>query len=819
MPRDMRRRGSTEETLRLLFQDLRYGARRLLKNPGFTLIAILTLALGVGANAAIFTVVNSVLLRPLPYKDADRLVILKDSWLPKFPEFAAAPANFLDWKKENTVFERLVAFRFTSMNLTGKGDPERLTGFAVSEGFLAMLGVTPQYGRDFSAEENLVGKNNVIILNHGFWRQRYGGDPSIVNQTISLDGQSYVVVGVLPATFSFPGRDASYWTPLAFTPQQAQNRGGHNLGRVVGQLKPGVSVTQANAEMVAIAGRLAAQYPANSGWSVNVTPLLDFTVRSVKPALYVLLAAVAFVLLIACVNVANLLLSRVAGRAKEIAIRSSLGASRGRIVRQLLTESLFLALLGGVAGLALAKWGLDLLLLLAPENLPRMSQVSLDGRVLGFTFLLTLLTGLVFGLVPALQASNPNLNEAMKDGGRGATEGKRGRLIRNSLVVVEVASALVLLIGAGLMIKSFWRLQHTNPGFNAQNVMTARVALPQRKYPESKQQEAFFTQLLEKLEATPGVQSVGASTLIPLDGDDYIAGFEIQDRPSPAPGQGQSTIFTAISDGYFKAMGIPLIRGRLFDKRDSSNSPHVALINETMAKKIFPNEEPIGKRITFGNRDDASAWYEIVGVVGDVRHYSLDQPAPLQTYEPYTQQTFSYMSLAVRTTGDPAALGPAIRNQVHALDAEQPVANMKTLDALAAISSAQAQFSMTLLSVFASVALLLATIGVYGVLSYAVTQRSHEIGVRMALGAGRGDVLKMIAAQGMSLILIGAGIGLLGAYGLTRVMSTLLFEVSATDPVIFGAITLLLIMIALLACYIPARRATRVDPLVALRCD
>jgi putative ABC transport system permease protein len=805
--------------LRNFLHDLRFGARRLIKNPGFSFIAILTLALGVGANTAIFTVVNSVLLRPLPYKEADRLVMVKDTWLPKFPEFAAAPANFLDWRKENTVFERLVAIRRSSMNLTGKGDPEQLIGGAVTEGFFPMLGVAPQLGRDFLPEENQTGKNNVLILDHGFWQKRYGGDPGIINQSISFDGQSYTVIGVLPSTFSFLDGDVAYWTPLAFTPEQAQNRGGHNLGRVVGRLKPGVTLEQASAEMVAIAGRLAAQYPADVGWSVKVMSLLEYNVRSIKPALLILLAAVAFVLLIACVNVANLLLSRAAGRTKEIAIRSALGAGRGRIIRQLLTESMLLALLGGAAGLALAKWGLDLLLMFAPENLPRMSQVSLDGRIFGFTALLTLLTGVLFGLVPALQASNPNLNETMKDGGRGSTEGGRGKLIRNSLVVLEVSTALVLLIGAGLMIKSFWRLQQINPGFNLQNTMTATVALPRRKYADEKQQAAFFERLLEKVQHLPGVQSAGATSLLPLSNNDSIAGFEIQDRPPLPPGAGQSTLFYRVSEGYFKAMGIPLIRGRLLDYRDTADSAHVAVINETMAKKIFPNEEPIGKRITFGSRESSLNWYEIVGIVGDVRHYSLDQPATLQTYEPFRQQTTPTMSLVVRATGDPASLGAAIRNQVQELDPEQPIANLKTLDSLAATSTAQRAFSMTLLSVFAAVALVLASIGIYGVLSYAVNQRTHEIGVRMALGAGRRDVLKMVVAQGMSLILLGSAIGLIAAYGLTRVMSSLLFDVSATDPLIFGLIALLLIAVALFACYIPARRATKVDPLIALRCD
>jgi putative ABC transport system permease protein len=802
--------------MQTLWQDLRYGARMLLKQPGFTLIAVLTLALGIGANAAIFTVVNSVLLRPLPFREPERLVMIRETKLPQFPEFSVSPGNFLGWKNQNTVFERLVAFTGVTLNLVGASDPEQLRGMKVTDGFFAMLGVQPQVGREFLPEEDQPGRNNVVILSHGLWQRRFAGEPKILNQTLLLSGQSYTVIGVMPATFRFGGPDLDLWTPMAFTSQQAQNHGGHFLA-AIGQLKPGVTVEQARTEMLAIAGRLAAQHPAaNTGWSVKLMPLLEFAVRSIKPALLVLLGAVAFVLLIACANVANLLLARAAGRQKEIAIRTALGAGRARIVRQLLTESALLALVGGAVGWLLAKWGMDLLLKLAPQDLPRMSDVSLDGRALAFTAAITLLTGVIFGLVPAVHASKPNLNETMKDAGRGSTEGGRRQLVRSTLVVLEVASALVLLVGAGLLAKSFWRLQKVDPGFDPDNALTVSVALPRSKYPEENRQVAFFQQLLEKVKAFPGVQAAGASNSMPLGGD-FVLAFIVQGRPPLPPGAGQSTNFYAVSADYFKAMGIPLRRGRLFTERDTNDSPHVAIINETMAQKMFPDEDPIGKRITFNTRQNNPDWYEIVGIVGDVKQYGLDQATTMQTYEPHTQQTYPAMTLVVRTAGDPTDFTAAIRNAVLQLDQEQPISNVRTLAQFLSTSFAQQQFSMLLLGVFAAVALVLAAVGIYGVLSYAVAQRTHEIGIRMALGAGQREVLKLVVGHGMLLTLLGVAAGLAAAFALTRLMKTLLFGVSANDPMTFSLIALLLLIVALLACWIPARRATKVDPMIALR--
>lgn len=800
-----------------LLKDLRYGLRMLVRNPGFTVVSLIALALGIGANAAIFSVVNGVLLRPLPFKEPDRLMMIRETKVPQFPEFSVAPGNFLDWKKQNTVFERLVAFRGSSFNLIGTGDPERLRALNVTEGFFAMLGAQPQLGRDFLAEEDQPGHNNVAILSHGLWQRRFGSDPKILNQAITLSGQSYTVIGVMPATFRFQSPNLDLWTPMAFTADQAKQHGGHYV-TAVGQLKPGVTVTQAGAEMSTIARRLAQQYPnSNTGWDVKIVPLLEYSVNSIRPALLVLLVAVAFVLLIACANVANLLLARAAGRQKEMATRTALGAGRWRIVRQLLTESLLLSVVGGVLGLLLAKWGLDLLLTLAPPGLPRMSNVSVDGRALAFTAGITLLTGVVFGLVPALQASRPNLNETLKDAGRGSSEGGRRQLVRSTLVVLEVASALVLLVGAGLMIKSFWRLQQVDPGFNPGNALTVTVQLPPKKYKEDSQQVIFFQQLLEKVAALPGVQAVGASNVVPLSDNDFVLAFEIDGRPPLPPGASQSTNYYSVSADYFKAMGIPLLKGRLITATDTNNSPHVAVINETMARKMFPDEQAIGKRITFGRKEKDTDWYEIVGIVGDVKHYGLDQPTTMQTYEPYTQQTFPDMTLVVRTAGDPTSLSAAIRGEVLNLDKEQPISSIKTLNQLFSTSIAQQQFSMLLLGIFAAVALVLAAVGIYGVLSYAVTQRTHEIGIRMALGAGRGHVLRLVVGKGMLLTVIGVAGGLVAAFGLTRLMASLLFGVTATDTATFASVASVLLVVALLACYIPARRATKVDPLVALR--
>ncbi|MFL6276630.1 MAG: ABC transporter permease [Blastocatellia bacterium] len=797
-----------------LLKDIRYGARMLTRNPAFTAVAVIALALGIGANAALFSVVNAVLLRPLPFADPDRLVMIRETKLPQFPEFSVSPGNFLDWQKQNTVFERMVAMGGTSFNLVDGGEPERLQGMRVSDGFLDILGAQPALGRGFLAEEDQPGHNFVVILSHGLWQRRFGGDANILNRAITLNGQSYTVIGVMPPSFRVMDRPADLWAPIAFTAQQAQQHGSHYLS-VFGRLKPGVTVEQARTEMSAIANRLAEQYPdSDAGWNVMVVPLLEYAVRSIKLALYVLLGAVGFVLLIACANVANLLMARASSRQKEIAIRTALGAGRWRIIRQLLTESVLLALVGGGVGLLLAVWGKDLLLSLAPEDLPRMREASLDGWVLAFTAGITLLTGIIFGLVPALQASRPNLNETLKDAGRGSTEGGRRHLFRSVLIVMEVATALVLLVGAGLLIKSFMRLQQVDPGFNPDNALMVKIALPQKKYTTPEQGGAFYKQLLEKVAALPGVEAVGASCVLPLD-DDFVLGFDIQGRPPYAPGDEPNTNYYSVSPDYFKAMSIPLRRGRLFNDHDIKDAPRVAVINETMAKKYFPDEDPIGKRInvTMG----PTTYREIVGIVGDVKHYGLDRDTPPETYEPYMQQPMSSMSLVVRTPAEPTSLSAAIRGEVLSLDKEQPVSSIKPLTQLVSASIAQQRFAMLLLGVFAAVAMLLASVGIYGVMSYAVTQRIHEIGIRMALGASSRDVLRLVVGHGMKLALIGVALGLSIAFLVTRIMATLLFGVSATDLMTFTVFSVSLTAVALVACLVPARRALKVDPMVALR--
>jgi putative ABC transport system permease protein len=797
-----------------LMKDVRYGIRMLTRNPAFTAVAVIALALGIGANAAIFSVVNAVLLRPLPFADPDRLMVLRETKLPQFPEFSVAPANFMEWQKQNTVFERMAAFQNSAYNLIGVGEPERLQGMRVSDGFLAMLGVQPARGRDFLPEEDQPGHNQVVIISDGLWQRRFGGDPNILNQAITLNGNSYTVVGIMPADFRFGGSATDIWSPTAFDAKAAQQHGSHYVA-VIGRLRPGVSVEQARAEMSAIAERLAAQYPDQlAGWNVKVVPMLEFTVRSIKLALYVLMGAVLFVLLIACVNVANLLLARAASRQKEVAIRTALGAGRRRIVRQLLTESVILAIVGGTVGLFLAIWGKDVLLALAPEDLPRVREASLDARVLVFTIGITLLTGVIFGLVPALQASKPNLNETLKDAGRGSTEGGRRHLLRSILVVVEVATALVLLVAAGLMIKSFWRLQHVDPGFNSDHALMAKVALPSKKYATPEQQIAFFNELLEKVSRLPGVEAAGASVVLPMD-DDYVLGFDVEGRP-PVPGEDESTNYYSVTPDYFKAMGIPLRQGRLFDDRDQKNSPRVIIINESMARRLFPDENPVGKRI-YLTQGKEKIYREVVGVVGDVKQYGLDQTTPLESYEPFAQQPFNAMALVVRAGGDPTQLSAAIRGEVLSIDKEQPVSSIKPLTALVSSSISQQRFAMLLLGVLAAVALLLAAVGIYGVMSYSVTQRTHEIGIRLALGASSRDILRLVVGHGLMLTLVGVVAGLGAAFLLMKIMATLLFGVSATDFATFVIFSASLTVVALAACLVPARRALRVDPMVALR--
>ncbi|HWP42569.1 MAG TPA: ABC transporter permease [Blastocatellia bacterium] len=795
-----------------LGQDLRYGARMLVKNPGFTVVAVIMLALGIGANTAIFSVVNAVLLRPLDYEDPDRLVtVLENNWQKGWTRFAVAPGNFAAWREQNQVFEQMAAFTGSSFTLVGEGEPEQLPGTRASANLFALLGVKPALGRDFLPEEDHPGGERVVIVSHRLWQRRFGADPGLVGKPLTLNGQSYTVVGVMPAGFLFPNPRTELWVPVAFSAGDLGNRGGHDYVAIA-RLKPGVTLEQAQTEMSAIAARLEEQYPeTNAAWGARVTLLVEEVVGDVRPALLALVCAVAFVLLIACANVANLLLARAAARQKEVAIRAALGSSRSRLLRQLLTESVLLSLLGGAFGMLLAAWGVDALVSLGPANIPRLSQVGIDGRVLGFAFLISLATGIIFGLAPALQASQTDLSESLKEGGRSSSAGAGSQRLRRLLVVAEVALALALLVGAGLMIKSFVRLSEVETGFDSQNVLTAQITLPQSRYDDRQQQAAFFRQVLARIEALPGVESVGAASPLPFTGD-RLYSFIVEGHPTDNV---PSANYYAVSPDYFVTMGIPLLKGRFFTEADMAESPRVAIINETMARRYFPDEDPIGKRMNITNGPEVMR--EIVGVVGDVKQYGLDTQSPAQMYEPYLQRPYPGMTLVVRAASEPAGLIDAVRREVLAVDKEQPIARAQTMEEIIAKSVAPRRFSVILLAAFAAVALTLAAVGIYGVMSYLISQRTHEIGVRMALGAGRRDVLRLVVGQGMRLALLGVGIGLLAAFALTRLMESLLFGVSATDPLTYIVVALLLATSALLACYVPARRATKVDPLLALR--
>jgi predicted permease len=813
-----------------LWQDLRYGVRTLLKTPGFTLIIVITLALGIGANTAIFSVVNAVLLRPYPYPDQDRIMWVWETKPPEINRTNPAPGNFLDWRKQNTVFERLVAITAVDFNLTNTGNPQRVRGVRVGADFFAMMGIKPGIGRDFLPDEDQPGHGDVVILGYNLWQKQFGGDPNVLNRTITLDDQSYTVVGVLPVNTGLNIGDTDVWMPIAFTADRALQRSNRYL-IVLGRLKPGVTLEQARSEMNVIADQLAKQYPAsNAGWKVLVRPLIEDVNGEHKPMLLLLLGAVAFVLLIACANVANLLLARAAARQKEIIVRLALGASRWRITRQLLTESVLLSTAGGILGSALAFCGLKTLLAMSDLNDfgPRVLDFSLDGRMLVFTIAVTLLTGLSFGIAPSWQASKPNMNELLKDAGRGSTDGRRRRQVRSTLVVIEIALAMVLLVGAGLMIRSLLRMQQVDLGFNQNQALTVSISLPLQKYSGKDQQSAFFRQLIERAAVLPGVQTAGAACIVPFSYGHWgnyeeairVQGqrFKIEGRVYDPSEDDPYTDYSTVSPDYFKAMGIPLLRGRFFTEHDAKGASRVAIINNTSAKKFFPDEDPIGKRIRLSNDPDVNR--EIVGIVGDVKRYSPTQVrVHAQTYEPYLQQPFPFMTLVLRTAGDPTLLTETIRREVLNLDREQPISNISTLDRLIANSTAEQRSLTLLLWSFAAAALLMAAVGLYGVMSYAVTHRTREIGIRMALGAQTGDVVKLIVRQGLTLTITGLTIGLAAAFWVTRLLSGMLFGVGTTDPLTYTVVALLLAFIALLACWIPALRATKVDPAITLRIE
>ena len=799
-----------------MLNDFRYALRQLIKAPSFTFVAIITLALGIGACTAIFSVVNTVLLRPLDAPDSDRLVVIRETQLPQFPEFSVSPPNYLDWEKQTKSYEYLAAYTGASLNLTGEGEPQRLTGLKVTGHYFDVYGVKPLLGRLLLPEEDAPGKNHVVVLSHGFWQRVFGGAKDVVGRSVQLNGEPYQIVGVAP--YLGIASKAEVWTPMAFKPDETDNkaRGGHYIN-VWGRLKPGVTVAQAKAELDVIANQLAVQYPdPQKGWGIFMMPLQDYLVREVRPVLYTLLGAVGCVLLIACANLANLLLARATARHREISIRAALGAGRGRLVRQLLTESVVLALCGGIAGIVLAKWGLDLLLALAPTTLPRSSEIHLDSGVLLFSLALSIVTGLLFGIAPAWLAARADVNEALKQGTRGSTEGgARGRL-RSALVVAEVVLALVLLGGAGLLARSFMQLAHVDPGFIPENATTLRLSLPQKKYAEPEQQNAFANALVERLKDLPGVQAVGITHSLPLVGD-YVLGFNIEGRPAIDPADLPNTNYYAVTPDYFRAMGIRLVRGRAFTPQDDAKAPRVAIINETMARQFFPNEDPIGKRINITNGPDA--WRQIIGIVGDIKQYGVDKATSAQSYEPFAQVPFSYINVVIRTKGSPAALLGALRPAVYAVDKDQPISTIRPLEEIMADSISRQRFAMTLLTVFSAVALVIAAVGIYGVMAYNVVQRTGEFGIRMALGAQQGDVLRLVLTQGGKLIGLGLLIGLLATVAASYAMRSILFNTSAFDPLTLTTITLVLAAVALVACFFPANRATKVNPIEALRAE
>ncbi|HXI89280.1 MAG TPA: ABC transporter permease [Blastocatellia bacterium] len=798
-----------------LTQDLRFGLRLLRKNPGFTAVAVFTLALSIGANAAIFDVVNGVLLKPLPYKEPDRIVRVFEA-SPRFPKFPISPANFLDYRERNDVFDDFATFARGDLDLSVNDRPERLTGMRVSNGFFHLLGFEPELGRAFLPIDEINGNEHVAVISRALWERSFGKDAAIIGAPVTLSGMSFTIIGVIGSGLQHVGGDyhslphggnVDVWWPLTMDPKV---RTSHFLNAIA-RLKPGITREQAEARMNVIAQQLEEQHPEDKDWRISIVSLRDEIVGGAQTMLLILFGAAGFVLLIACVNIANLLLATATARQKEIAVRTALGAGRLRLIRQMLTESLLIAVGGGMAGLLVARWGIEALVALGPKQIPRLHMLSLDWRTFAFALTASLLTGALFGLAPALQISSVNLNESLKEGGRGSSGGSRHNRLRGLLVIAEVSLAFVLLIGAGLLMRTFFYLQNVDPGFNPERVLTATLDLPRARYSTGRKASAFYRELIGRMAALPGVQGAAATSDLPWTGYDENTSFGIEGRQF-SDDEDPSAQYHFATPDYFRTLGIPLLEGRFFSEADDADAPRVIVINKSMADRYWPDADAVGKRVRL--------WGEtrmIAGIVGDLK----DSPGELRAkpgfFFPVNQQAQSGLVLVVRTERDPISLLAAMRSEIAALDKELPLSDARTLEQIASAAVARTRFTMLLLSVFAGVALLLAAVGIYGVVSYSVTQRTHEIGIRVALGAQRRDVIGLVARQGMTLVVAGMGAGLAAALVLTRLMSSLLFGVSAGDPITFAGIAVLLMGVALGACFVPARRAMKMDPMVALR--
>jgi putative ABC transport system permease protein len=816
----------------LMIQSIRLAFRTLLKTPGFTAVAIITIALAIGANTAVFSLVNALLIKPLPFKAPENLVLLFEKFSAQgLDQIPVSAPEYLDWEKQTSSYERIAAFNFADFNLTGGDTPERISGAVVTPSLFPLLGVSPIKGRAFNDAEFGEGNDNVVVISERLWRRRFNSDPQLLGTQVSINGRSVTVVGIMPANFEFPlplfgvqggtfAERVDMWRPVAFTKNELESRGSRSYG-VIGRLKPGVSIAQAQAEANTIVANWHTLFKDNynpaTKFGATLYPLHNLVIGGMRPALMILLGAVAMVLLIACANLTTMLLARAGAREREFAIRLALGAGRMQLVRQMLAESILLAVIGGSAGVVLAIWGLDLLRSIGSQTVPRLAEVSLDLRVLSFTLVIAVGTGIMIGLIPALASGKPELTEALKEGGRGATSGLRRNRLRSSLVIAEVALALVLLVGASLLLKSFVRLQNVQPGFEPNNVLTMEVALPVLKYPRGKPVADFYAEATRRIKALPGVEAVGFTSILPLSGTNSDSSFGIEGRDHMAEKVFPDEEIRNITPEYFSVLKVPLLAGRFFNDGDQFEGPDVAIVNNSLAKKWFPNQDAVGKRITFSDpRKPDVKWVTIVGVVGDMRHRGLDLEPKPEYYLPHNQRPYRGMILAVRSGQDSRSLTGAIRREISKLDPDLPAANVRTLEQVAADSIAPRKLSVVLIGVFAAVALVLASVGIYGVMSFLVVQRTHEMGVRMALGAQRGDVLRLVIGRAAKLVLIGTGAGLVLGIMSSRALRALLFNVGAFDPMTFLGVTLALIAVSLLASYIPAVRATKADPMIAL---